>query len=266
MTSHPYLAPFNQRTIIWQFARRDVLTRYRGSLLGLGWSVITPLLMLLTYTFVFQVVFRARWDTGAESGAHFSLNLYAGLIVFGLFQEVAVRAPRLVLDQPNLVRKVVFPLEVLPWVALLSALFHFAVNLVILLGAVWWVQGSIPLTAVLVPVTLAPLVPLLLGIGWMLASLGVYLRDIGVVVGLLTNALLFLSPVFYPVTALPEAFRPWMQANPLTGVIEQTRLVLIGAKAPDAGLLALQMACGLAVAAVGAWWFARTRHGFADVL
>lgn len=264
--THPYFAPLAQRTIIWQFSRREVLAKYRGSLLGLGWTVATPLVMLLVYTFVFQVVLQARWGTQGASGVDFALNMYAGLIVYGLFAEVVQRAPRLVLDQPNLVKKVVFPLEVLPWVASFAAFFHFGVNLLILLAATWWLHGTLQATIVAAPLTILPLLPLMLGLGWLLASLGVYLRDIGLVVGLLLNVLLFLSPVFYPLESLPPGFRSWMEANPLTGVIEQTRRVLLLGQWPDAAVLAQQLLGGALFAIVGAWWFARTRRGFADVL
>jgi lipopolysaccharide transport system permease protein len=261
-----YFLPLRQRTLIWQFARRDVLARYRGSLLGLGWSFLTPLLMLAVYTFVFRVVFKARWGAGGADDFEFALQVYAGLIVFGLFSEVISRAPRLVLDQPNLVTKVVFPLEILPWVAVLAGLFHLALNLVALLAAAAIARGGLPLSILALPLVLIPFVPLLLGLGWFLASLGVFIRDVGQITSLAVTLLMFLSPVFYPVSSLPERWQPWLLANPLTPVMEQLRRVALEGMWPDWPQLALHLAISSAVAWLGAHWFAATRKGFADVI
>ena len=264
--THPYFLPLRQRTLMWQFARRDVLARYRGSLLGLGWSFLTPLLMLAVYTFVFRVVFKARWGTGGADDLEFALQVYAGLIVFGLFAEVVSRAPRLVLDQPNLVKKVVFPLEILPWVAVLAGLFHLALNLIVLLGAAAIARGGLPLTVVALPLVLIPFVPLLLGLAWFLAALGVYVRDVGQIAALAVNLLMFLSPVFYPISSLPERWQPWLRANPLTPVIEQLRRVTLEGAWPDWTQLAINLVVASAIAWLGARWFAVTRNGFADVI
>lgn len=261
---------WDRRELILTMVKREVVGRYRGSMMGLLWSLLTPLLMLVVYTFVFSVVLKARWSGAAagteESRAQFAILLFAGLIVHGLFAEVVNRAPGLVIGNVNFVKRVVFPLEVLPVVATGAALFHAAVSLVVLLGAVFVASGSIPWTAVLFPLVLAPLIMLTLGVAWVLASLGVFMRDVGQIVGLLTTILLFLSPVFFPITAVPELFRPWMQLNPLTFVIEQSRAVLIFGEIPAwRGWLGYT-----AVAYVFAWagyaWFQKTRKGFADVL
>ncbi|OGA18737.1 MAG: ABC transporter permease [Betaproteobacteria bacterium RIFCSPLOWO2_12_FULL_63_13] len=264
--NHPYFLPLRQRTLIWQFARREVLARYRGSLLGLGWSFLTPLLMLAVYTFVFRVVFKARWGTGSSDNFEFALQVYSGLIVFGLFAEVVNNAPRLVLNQPNLVKKVVFPLEILTWVTVLAGLFHLVLNLAVLLAAAGLARGGLPLTVVALPLVLAPFVPLLLGLAWFLAALGVYLRDIGQITTLVVNLLLFLSPIFYPLSMLPARWHPWLQANPLTPVIEELRRVTLEGQWPHWSQLALNLVVGLAVAWLGARWFAATRNGFADVI
>lgn len=264
-----YLAPWRHRQLINQFARREVLARYRGSLLGLGWALLTPLAMLAVYSLVFHEIFRARWPgsaTPTDGPLGFALQLYAGLIVFNLFAELLSRAPRLVLDQPNLVKKVVFPLEVLPWAALAGALFHVAANLLVWGAAIAVTQGGLPATALAVPLVIAACLPLLLGLAWALAALGVFLRDIGQLVGMLMTALMFLSPVFYPATALPERWRPWLTANPLTLPIEQLRRVALEGQWPDGVALSIYALAGLLAAGLGAQFFAATRKGFADVL
>ena len=268
----PYLLPHRQRSLIWQFARRDVLARYRGSLLGLSWSFLTPLLMLGIYTFVFREVFNARWPASAQGGSlgdgnvEFALQVYAGLIVFNLFAEVMARAPRLVLDQPNLVKKVVFPLEILPWVAILAGLFHLVINLAVLLTATLVTRGSLPPTIVALPLIVAAFLPLLLGFSWLLAALGVFLRDIGQLIGMVMTALMFLSPVFYPADALPKRWQPFLLFNPMTLPIEQLRRVMLDGLWPNWDSLALYAAAALLIGWLGAGWFAATRKGFADVL
>ena len=250
-----------------RMTRRDVVGRYRGSVLGLAWSFFNPIIMLCVYTFVFTVVFEARWGVETESGqASFAIQLFAGLIVHGLFAEVLNRAPSLILANNNYVKKVVFPLEILPLIPLGSSLFHAAVSLTVLLVAQLIVVGNFPVTFWLAPIVLSPLIVLSMGLGWLLASLGVFLRDIGQTMALVTTMLLFLSPVFYPLSALPEEFRPFILANPLTFIIEQARSVLIVGEMPDWGGLAGYMLAALFVAWVGFAWFQKTRKGFADVL
>lgn len=258
---------WRNRQLVATMIQREVVGRYRGSVMGLLWSFVTPLLMLAVYTFVFSVVLKARWSTGVEeSRAQFAILLFAGLTVHGLFAEVVNRAPGLVLGNANFVKRVVFPLEVLPVVTAGAALFHALISLAVLLGAVLLATGSIPWTAALFPLVLVPLLLLTLGVAWMLASLGVFMRDVGQVVGLLTTMLLFVSPVFFPVTAVPEFFRPWMHLNPLTFIIELSRALLVFGELPawDAWL-AYTLGAGV-FAWVGYAWFQKTRKGFADVL
>lgn len=262
-----YLWPWKHRTLIWQFARREVLQRNRGSLLGMGWALATPLLMLAVYTFVFVGVMRAQWP-GAERGGgiEFALQIFAGLLVFSVFAELATRSPRLVLEQPNLVTKVVFPLEVLPWVTVLTAMFHAALSLCVLLVATWAVRGALPVTAIALPLVVLPLIPFVLGLGWLLASLGVYVRDTAPAMGLAVSLTMFLSPVFYPASALPTAVQGAMWANPLSLIIENVRSVVLLGQWPEWGYLGLYAAVAVAFAAGCALFFEVTRKGFADVL
>jgi lipopolysaccharide transport system permease protein len=258
---------WRHRTLIAQLTRRDVSGRYRGSLLGLAWSFIHPLLLLLVYSFVFSVVFKARWDGPAQdSHAAFSLVLFTGLILHGLFAEVANRAPRLILDNASYVKRVVFPLEILPWVTLGSALFHLSISLLILLAGQLLLTHSLPLTALLLPLILSPLLLVTIGCAWFLAAIGVYLRDIGQAIGLLTTIMLFLSPTFYPLSALPEPGRTLLYLNPLTFIIEESRQVLLFGQPPDWSGLLIYVLISLFITWGGFWWFQRTRRGFADVV
>lgn len=246
---------------------REIAGRYRGTFGGLLWSFINPLLMLSIYTFVFAVVFKARWSsTDTESHAGFAVILFIGLIVHGLFSECLMRSPRLMIDNANFVKKVVFPLEVLPIITLGVALFHGAVSLVVLFAAMMFVGTPLHFTALLLPVVVVPFLLLTLGLSWFVAALGVYIRDIGQVIGLLTTIMLFLAPVFYPLSALPETFRGLVFLNPLTLPIEQLRDILIWGRFPDWRALAAYYVLSFATLSFGYWWFQSSRKGFADVL
>ncbi|MGQ5711025.1 ABC transporter permease [Desulforudis sp. DRI-14] len=258
---------WRNRRLIWQMTRREVVGRYRGSVMGLAWSFFNPVLMLFVYTFVFSVVFKARWGVGGEeSKADFALILFVGMIVHGLFAECINRAPGLIISNVNYVKKVVFPLEILPWVAMGSALFYSLVSVIVLLLAQLIVNQSLPWTSLLFPLVLLPLVFAGMGFAWFLAALGVFVRDIGQITGIFTTVLLFLSPVFYPMSALPKEYQGLLQLNPLTLIIEESRKVLIFGSPPDWPSLGIALLAGLAVAAAGFWWFQKTRKGFADVL
>jgi len=258
---------WRNRQLIMQLTRREVAGRYRGSAMGLAWSFLNPVFMLAVYTFVFSVVFKARWGLGGEeSKIQFAVVLFVGLIVHGLFAEVLNRAPALILSNVNYVKKVVFPLEILPVVSMGAALFHSLVSLGILLLAFIIFNGHLHWTVVFAPVVLLPLVIVTLGLAWLVASLGVYLRDVGQTIGLITSAMLFLAPVFYPITALPESFRPWLLANPLTFIIEQAREVLIWGRLPDWFGLGVYTLVASVVAWAGYAWFQKTRGGFSDVI
>jgi lipopolysaccharide transport system permease protein len=258
---------WRNRNLIYTLTKREVIGRYRGSLLGMAWSFFNPVLMLLIYTFVFSVIFKSRWGGGGEeSQTEFAIVLFVGMIVHGLFSECLNRAPGLILSNVNYVKKVIFPLEILPWVALSSALFHGAISLIVLLAAQLLLSQQIMWTALLFPLVLLPLVFATMGCAWFLAGLGVYVRDIGQITGMVTTILMFLSPVFYPVSALPDQYQVWLQINPLTFIIEEGRNTLIFGKVPDIRQWSLMGAAGLITAWIGFVWFQKTRKGFADVL
>ncbi len=259
---------WRNRQLIMQMTKREVVGRYKGSAMGLAWSFFNPVFMLVVYTFVFSVIFKSRWGGagGDDSKTQFAVLLFVGMIVMSLFSDVLNRAPSLILSNVNYVKKVVFPLEILPVVAMGSALFHSLISLCVLLAAFVLFNGYLHWTIIFIPLVLLPLVILTMGLAWMLASLGVFLRDVGQFIALITTVLMFLSPVFYPVAAVPEQFRPFIMANPLAFIIEQAREVLVWGHFPDWRGLGAYTLIASAIAWAGYAWFQKTRKGFADVL
>ena len=259
---------WNNHQLISQMTKREVIGRYKGSTMGLAWSFFNPVFMLVVYTFVFSEIFKSRWggNGGDESKTQFAVLLFVGMIVFTLFSEVLNRAPVLILSNINYVKKVVFPLEILPVISMGAALFHSLISVGVLLAAFVLFNGYLHWTVILVPLVFLPLVFLALGLSWILASLGVFLRDVGQTIGIVTSVLMFLSPVFYPISAVPERFRPFIMANPLTFIIEQAREVLVWGHTPDWAGLGVYTLAATVIAWGGFAWFQKTRKGFADVL
>ncbi len=259
---------WHNRQLIVQLTKREVVGRYKGSAMGLAWSFFSPVLMLVVYTFVFSEIFKSRWGGtgGDDSKTQFAVVLFVGIIVLNLFSEVLNRAPGLILSNVNYVKKVMFPIEILPIITMGAALFHSLISVGVLLAAFTLFNGYLNWTAIFTPLVLLPLIILVTGLAWMLASLGVFLRDVGQTVSILTTVLMFLSPVFYPITAVPERFRPVIMANPLTFIIEQAREVLIWGHMPNLVGLGIYFLAALAIAWAGYAWFQSTKKGFADVL
>jgi lipopolysaccharide transport system permease protein len=258
------------RRLITQLTKREIASRYRGSVMGVAWSFINPLLLLTIYTFVFSTVFKARWVASAgdpsESKVDFALILFAGLIIHGFCAECLNSAPKLILSNVNYVKKVVFPIEVLTFTSVLNALFHLCVSLSVLLATQLFFNHSIPVTALYFPLVIAPLILMMIGLSWFLAALGTYIRDIGQIIGMVSTALLFLSPVFYPVTALPTEYQSWLYLNPLTAVIENGRATVLFGQLPHWDTLGVSFLIGIIICVLGYAFFQKTRAGFADVL
>lgn len=258
---------WRHRDLVWQLTWREVTGRYRSSLLGFGWSFISPLVTLAAYTFVFGLVFRARWPQATSAGlGSFGLTLFAGLIAFTFFAECLTRAPGIITASPNYVKKVVFPLEVLPVSIVGSALFHAAISAVVLMIAHAVLQGGAVWTALLLPIVFVPLVLLALGTAWFFASVGVFFRDAVHTVVLMSQVLMFMTPVFYPVDAVPERFRWLLQLNPLTSLVENARRVTVQGLLPDWPALGISFLIGSLATVVGYAWFASTKRAFADVI
>lgn len=226
--------------------------------------------MLAVYTFVFSVIFKVRLDQ--EAGVYyddkfaFSLLLFAGLIIFNMFSECVSRAPGLILTNVNYVKKIVFPLEILPWVTLGATLFHAGISFFVLLAFLFVIDHPIHWTLLYLPIIVFPLLLLIMGLSWLLASIGVFARDIGQFIGLFLTVLLFMSPIFYPVSALPESVRDYLFLNPLTFIIEQARGVILYGRLPDWIGLVVYYIVAVLIAWGGLIWFEKTRKGFADVL
>ncbi len=260
------LSIVRNRYLIKKSIQREVIGRYRGSLLGILWSFFNPLFMLVVYTFVFSVVFQARWGETSGSKVEFALLLFSGLIVFNLFAECVNRAPTLILSNVNYVKRVVFPLEILPIISFGGALFHFFISFIVwVLGYVFFL-GAPHGTMVLLPLVLLPLAFFILGLSWLLASLGVYLRDVGQIINILVMALMFLSPIFYSISRIPENYRVFLRFNPLVPIIESTRDVIFWGQMPHLVSLSICYIGSLVIAWLGFAWFQKTRKGFADVL
>ena len=259
---------FRHRLVFQQFLARAVARRYRLSVFGLLWTVLVPLFTLVIYTFVFGVILQSRWS-GADGGGDttsFGLYLFVGLLVFWLMADVVGGTPSAIIDYTNLVKKAVFPLEILPPVIVGSAVFHALISSGVLLVALVAIKGEIPLTALLIPIVLAPFILLLTGFGWLLSAVGVYFRDIQHIVGLLMTGVLFLSPIFYSIDRLGSTLQSIIMLNPVTFIVMQMRRILLDGQQPDWVGLAVYFAIAWLVASLGLAFFRYARKGFADVL
>lgn len=257
---------WRNRYLIVNLTKREVVGRYRGSAMGLIWSMLNPVLMLAVYTFVFSVVFQSRWPGGSSSKVEFALILFAGLIVYTLFSECFIRSSDLITSNVNYVKRVVFPIEVLPVVVLGTALFHASISFFVWLGFYIIFIGVPSSGILLIPIALTPLLLMILGLSWIMASLGVFLRDVSQVAMIFNMILMFLSPIFYPLSALPEKYQTIVLASPVAFAIEQVRSLMIWGHGMAWLGWAIQIVTGLLVASFGFYWFQKTRSGFADVL
>lgn len=247
-------------------AKRDISNRYRGSFAGGVWVFLNPILMLTVYTFVFSVVFKARWSSKDESRLEFALILFSGLMIFNVFSECLNRAPGLINGNVNYVKKIVFPLEILPIVNLIGAIFNFVVGFIVWLIFHFIFFGTPTIKILFMPIILVPLIFFTLGVTWFISSLSVYIRDINQFVGIFTTALLFLSPIFFPVSNLPDIYQDFMNINPLTYIIEQTRNTIIWGQDIDFLKWIKSSFISFVVACLGFFSFKKLKKGFSDVI
>lgn len=258
------------KTIIFQMIKREIRSKYKGSFLGIAWSFLTPVLMLFVYTFVFSVVFNARWPMHqgglAETKTSFAIFLFIGLLIHGLFAEIISSSTSIIEANANLVKKVVFPLEILSHIKAGAALFNFCIGISVLSLAFLIIGIPFHITFLLIPLVMLPLTLLAIGLAWFISSLSVYVKDIAQPINILVTVLLFLSPVFFPITSVPESYRSLIALNPLTFIIEQARIVLVIGEAPNWIELLKYTIISLAIFWFGYAWFQKTRKGFADVI
>lgn len=256
---------FQYRGLLHTLIARDLRVKYRDTFIGFWWVLIQPLLMLATYALVFGGIFGSRWQSTGTTG-DFVLTLFCGLIVYVMFSDTINRSTTVIRSQPNFIKKVVFPLEILPMVMLGSAIFSAAVNFAILLVLVLAINHGIEPTALFLPAVILPLLILLAGLAWGIAALSVFFPDLGQIITFLSSLLLFLSPVFFPLSAAPKLVQPFLVLNPITFPIEQARSVVLMGHYPDwSGLAIYSLAAG-AIAIAGLWVFQRSRVAFADVV
>lgn len=259
LLSHKYL--------FMQMLKRDIQQRYRGSQLGFLWAFFYPILMLLVYTFVFGMVMKVKWGVEGQDNIDFGLILFAGLLLHGLLAEVMNGSVRLITGNSQFVKKVVFPLEILSLVCLSNALFHMLLGLLILLTIYVFSGNPLHWTLLYTPIVLFPFIVFLLGASWFVSVLGVYVRDLGQVIGVLMTVLMFLCSIVFPFANLPAQIQPYvLWLNPLTIIVEQLRAVMLFGQAPDWTQLGIYTLCAFAMFFVGVWFFKRTRDGFADVI
>lgn len=265
--SAPYRVIVRNRSLLWQFVKRNIAARYRGSMLGLVWSFVQPLMMLCVYTFVFSIVLKAKWgmDTGDSKGA-FAIIMFCGMALYNIFAECVAGSCGVVLSNPNLVKKVIFPLEVLPLAQTFSTFILSIVWFILLFLGVIFIYGELSFTMLLLPLVLIPLFLFTQGISYFVASLGVYVRDTSYVVQVILQILFFMTPIFYPIAIVPKQYRWPLEANPLTILIEQARNVFLYGKLPDWTFLGIAFLISAVVLQLGFVWFSRTKKGFADVL
>ena len=257
---------FSNFELIKQLVKNEIMKRYGGSFLGVVWTLFNPICMLIIYTFIFSDISKQRWTIFVNSNAEFALLIFIGLIFFNLLSECLNYAPFSIISNVNYVKKIIFPLEILSIVNLIVALYHMIVNFIVFLIAYFIIIGYPPITITLMPLIIFPLSFILLGFNWALASLGVYVRDVRHIIGAVTTALMFLSPIFYPVSALPESYKYIYYINPLTPVIEQARSVMFYGKLPDANVLIIYWVESLIFGWFGFVFFQKTRNGFSDVI
>ncbi|MDP9173334.1 MAG: ABC transporter permease [Planctomycetota bacterium] len=259
---------FARRELLWQFTVREVQGRYRGSYLGMFWALINPLLTLMVYTFVFHVIFNAKWDGNNpnENFMVYAMNMFSGIVAFTVFSESVIRAPMLVVQNPNFVKKVVFPLELLPLSLVGAALIHSLLGLMVLLVGAACGAGSLHWTLIFLPVVFLPLAILTAGLCWILSSLGVFLRDIGNIVQVAVQLLFFLTPITYPLSRLSLQGQRVMLLNPLALMIVNIRRVVNFGAAPEWKSYFISLTAASVVAILGYAWFMKIKRAFADVI
>jgi lipopolysaccharide transport system permease protein len=260
-----FLTLWRHRSLVIELTKREFSGKYRGSFGGLVWSFAQPLFLLTVYTIAFGVILKARWGFSGST-REYALMLFAGLIVFNSFSEVLTKSTTLITDNPNFVKKVVFPLELLPVITVTTALIHALIGVGVWLAGYVLLMGAPKATVLIFPLVLICFVPVLLGLGWLLSSVGIVVKDISQLTGMLNHTLLFLTPIFYSIEAAPVLLQNLLMLNPLTFVVEQFRLVLFYGQMPALKGLAVYFGLASVFAWVSYVLFKRLRPNFADMV
>ncbi|MCP5043881.1 MAG: ABC transporter permease [bacterium] len=257
---------YRHRALISRLAWRRLQTRYRGSVMGAVWLFLQPILLLGIYTLVFSLLFEARWGQTLAGRGEFGLFLFSGVLLYSIFSECVNEAPGLMLKHEPYIVQIRFPIEILPWVSLASSLYLFFFGSAVLLVFHLLVLGVPPASWLILPVVLVPIALFTLGVTWFVSSVGVYFRDLSQLTVMFTTALLFLSPVFYPASRIPESLRTMYDLNPFAVLLEASKHLLFFGDAPNWGGLALVGLVSFVVAVLGHAWFMHSKRGFADVV
>ncbi len=253
-------------TLLLQMVKRNIASRYRGTTFGLIWSVVQPLMMLCIYTFVFSVVFQTRWGTTENVRGSFAIIMFCGMALFNIFSECVNIGCSVIVNNPNFVKKVVFPLEILPVVQVISSTVLGMIWFVLLLLGVLLVFHKLSFLMLLLPLILIPLAMFSLGITFFTASFGVYFRDTQYIVSVLLQILFFMTPIFYPIQAVPEKYHLFLEINPLTLMIGEARKIFLYGEFPDWINIGIIYLISFITLILGFLWFYKTKDGFSDVL
>lgn len=258
---------WRHRDLLWQFTKRQIEGRHRGSLLGFGWSILNPLLMLGIYTFVFSVIFPGHFTNQPNQGPkEYALTVFIGLACFHLLVDSFAVAPSIIVTNPNFVKKVVFPLEILPAAAVGAAVFHFLIILCLFFIGAFALGISMTWTALWAPVIFLPLILISLGGAWLLSALGVFLRDLQQLVGFTSLVLMWASAIFFSPLMIPPAVWAVLKFNPLLRAIDLARQSIMWGQHPSPLVLAYLYGFAILTIIVGYTVFRKARPAFADVL
>lgn len=257
---------YKNKYLLWQLIKKDIQQRYQGSVLGILWSFIVPILMLVIYTFIFSEVFQAKWDIDTSDKYQFALVLFCGLSAFNLVGEVMNRSTLLIATNTNYVKKVIFPLEMLPVVITMSALFNCCISFLILIVAKVFLYQNISVTLYMIVLLFIPLIILAIGLSLFISAISVYLKDIGNAISVIVTVLMYLSPVFFPLSSVPENFQSICESNPMTYIIENFRNVVLYGESINWQFYGTSCMTAIIIYVLGRIVFARAKEGFADVL
>ena len=257
---------WHNRTLIKQLVKKEIYGKFQETHLGFFWVVFEPLLMLAVYTFVFRVIFNRQWLSETETTLEFSAILFSGLLLFNFFRETVNSAPRLIIKNTNYVKKVVFPLEILPLVSVLTSLYHLFISMLILIVIYIIAYGQPNLAVLYTPLILLPYILIVFGVSLFLSSTGVYIRDVAQIVAMIVMGSLFLSAIFYPIESVPEKYQIWFYFNPIAFTVDQFRSAFMWGESPELKWFAVYYPVSIVISWLGFFWFQKTRKGFSDVL